>query len=520
MLIGRYVLFSLVLLIMVFLALTLTVQNAENPERSTAMEKLSEAFSGVQPDSYDSVNVEKYLGKDGYVQILDPDLNVIYSSNPDKIATRYTQREVDMISDYNEHVNVSIKEITDEERGSVSEVTMTHVNTQQDSVRSELFLIDKNGKFIYSSKPLDEDKLSERELNFVENAISRRYTVSKYKFIDADGKERILIGYGSGGRFRGMGYIYDMYISVAWKFLFAYLLLVIVFSLWISKKVGRPLAMLQDAMDSVALGKKGEKVEYSGPKELVTICDKFNDMSQRLAESEEENRTLQKKKQRLVANISHDLKTPITVIKGYSKAVIDGVVGREEERKYISTINIKAEYMSDLVNSFSEYALSGDPDDAYDFRETDICEYMRELYADKYDEFEIAGRIPVLDIPDEEVYARIDKSKFYRACNNIFSNFFKYTPAGSKMFCRIWYDDKTVSLSLGDDGKGVSNKIKADIFDPFITGDDARTTGGTGLGLAFVKNVIERHGGTIKLNDPPDPGLEFQMIITLDRIRK
>ena len=519
-LIERYVLFSAVLLIMVFLALTFTVQNAEEPGRESVMEDLSDAFAGAQPDSYDTVDVEKYLGDRGYVQILDKDLNVIYSSDASKIRTRYTQREVDMISDYNEHVNVSIKEIDDESRGTVSEVTMTHVNTLQDTVRSELFLIDKDGNFIYSSKPVDEKKLSERELNFIDNAVSKRYTVFKYKFIDAEGEERILIGYSGRGHFGNMGRIYDMYFSVAWKFILAYLLLVLVFSLWISKKVGKPLTMLQDAMDSVASGNKGEKLEYSGPKEFVTICDKFNDMSERLAKSEEENRMLQKKKQRLVSNISHDLKTPITVIKGYSRAVLDGVAGKDEERKYLSTINLKAEYMSDLINDFSEYALSGDPDDAYDFRETDICEYMRELFADKYDEFEIAGRTPVMDIPEDEVYTLIDKRKFYRACNNILSNYFKYTPEGSKLFCRIRDDENYIFISLGDDGKGVGDEIKTDIFDPFITGDTARTTGGTGLGLAFVKNVIERHGGTVKLADPPDPGLEFQIIITLKREEK
>ncbi len=517
MLIGRYVLFSAVLLIMVLLALTITVQNTKNHGDDTAMADLSEAFAGRSPSEYDTVDVEKYLGKNGYVQVIDKNLNVVYSSNPDKISTMYTEREVNMISDYNEHVNVSIKEINDESRGTISEVTITHVNTKNETVENELFLIDGDGDYIYSSKPLDSEKLSERELNIIDNSVSKRYTISKYKFVDSNGEERILIGYSTGGYFRNMGRIYDMYISVAWKFALAYLLLVIVFSLWISKNVGRPLTMIQDAMDSVAEGDRGKRLDYSGPKEFVTICDKFNDMSERLAESEEENLILQKKKQRLVANISHDLKTPITVIKGYSKAVLDGVAGKDEERKYLATINLKAEYLSDLINDFSEYALSGDPDDAYDFKRIDICEYMREIFADKYDEFEIAGRLPVLVIPDEEVYTLLDRRKFYRAVNNILNNFFKYAPAGSSLFCRMWADEKNVFLSLGDDGKGVTDDIKTDIFEPFVTGDMARTTGGTGLGLAFVKNVVERHGGSVELKDPPDPGLEFQIVIRLKR---
>ena len=483
------------------------------------IKELSEAFSKVPVNQYDSVDVEKYLGKKGYAQILDPDLDVVYSSSSDRIRTRYTQREIDMISDYNESVNVSIKEIYDEQRGLVAEVTITHINSELERADSELYLIDEDGKFLYSSREIDAEELSERELNLIENAISRRYNVAKYKFIDTNGNERILIGYSSRDFRFSMERIYDKYISMGIKFLAAYFFLVLLFSVLISRKVGKPIRMLQTAMDKVASGSVGEKVEYSGPKEFVDMCDRFNDMSERLAEYEEEKRSVQQKKQRLVASISHDLKTPVTVIKGYSKTLLDGFAEPGEEKKYIAAINQKADYIAELINDFSEYAQAGDSDYTYSFQRTDICEYLREFFANRYADLEIGGRVPVIDIPEEEIYAEIDGKKFYRVCSNILNNYLKYAPPEARLFCSVAEEGDKVVISFGDDGRGVSEEIKDDIFDPFVTGDNSRSGSGSGLGLAFVKKVIEDHGGSISLKSPPDPGLNFQLVIRLKGVK-
>lgn len=519
MLIGRYILFSLTLLAMVFLALTVTVNSTAGERPDKKIKELSEAFSKVPVNQYDSVDVEKYLGKKGYAQILDPDLDVVYSSSSDRIRTRYTQREIDMISDYNESVNVSIKEIYDEQRGLVAEVTITHINSELERADSELYLIDEDGKFLYSSREIDAEELSERELNLIENAISRRYNVAKYKFIDTNGNERILIGYSSRDFRFSMERIYDKYISMGIKFLAAYFFLVLLFSVLISRKVGKPIRMLQTAMDKVASGSVGEKVEYSGPKEFVDMCDRFNDMSERLAEYEEEKRSVQQKKQRLVASISHDLKTPVTVIKGYSKTLLDGFAEPGEEKKYIAAINQKADYIAELINDFSEYAQAGDSDYTYSFQRTDICEYLREFFANRYADLEIGGRVPVIDIPEEEIYAEIDGKKFYRVCSNILNNYLKYAPPEARLFCSVAEEGDKVVISFGDDGRGVSEEIKDDIFDPFVTGDNSRSGSGSGLGLAFVKKVIEDHGGSISLKSPPDPGLNFQLVIRLKGVK-
>lgn len=520
MLLGKYILFSAALIVMVMLALTFTVKRMTAPAPNKQMDRILEAFDGITRDQYDTVDVSEYLGERGYVQILDDKLNVIYSSDPARMTSAYTEREIELISGGSEEVIVSISEIKDDERGSVAEVSVTHHDIETGTRKNELYVIDDDGNVLYSSRKEIGSRVSDRELSLIENAVSRRYSVSKYSFVDMEGNEKLLIGYIPQDFKYSMRRIYDIYISVIWKFAVAYIILVIVFSLWISRKVKSPMEMVQSAMDGIAAGDRGTVINYSGPQEFVEICDKFNDMSLKLEAYEKENASLQQKKQRLVSNISHDLKTPITVIKGYSKAVLDGVAEPGDEIRYITAINEKAEYMSDLINEFSEYALADDPDNAYDFKRTDICEYMREVFASKYDEFEIGDRIPVIDIPEEEIFVNLDGKKFYRACNNIFSNFFKYTPSGTTMFCKIYKDEERVYISLGDNGNGIPEEFKEDIFDPFVTGDASRSGTGTGLGLAFVKKVIDVHGGTIELKQPPDPGLNFQFLIALNLINE
>ena len=136
-----------------------------------------------------------------------------------------------------------------------------------------------------------------------------------------------------------------------------------------------------------------------------------------------------------------------------------------------------------------------------------------------FGDLEIGGRVPVIDIPEEEIYAEIDGKKFYRVCSNILNNYLKYAPPEARLFCSVAEEGDKVVISFGDDGRGVSEEIKDDIFDPFVTGDNSRSGSGSGLGLAFVKKVIEDHGGSISLKSPPDPGLNFQLVIRLKGVK-
>lgn len=145
-------------------------------------------------------------------------------------------------------------------------------------------------------------------------------------------------------------------------FFFACIICIILFGMFLKRKVQKPLNKLNRAMQLLSEGKENEPIVYSGPKEFVEICDSFNVMVNKLESSEIERNKLIKDKQSMLADISHDLKTPITTIQGYAKALADGVIFPDEYEKYFNIIYAKSKRLTELINIFYEYSKLEHPD--------------------------------------------------------------------------------------------------------------------------------------------------------------
>lgn len=204
----------------------------------------------------------------------------------------------------------------------------------------------------------------------------------------------------------------------------------------------------------------------------------------------------------VVGNIAHDLKTPITAIKGYSQGIMDGVAATPERiYKYASTIRTKAEDMLGLVEELSFFTQIYKNDVQYDFQPVEFGEY-------------ISGCISALSLDLEthqtdlvyqyfvegEVRICLDKEKLKRVIHNIIENAIKYigTERGI-LLVRIEEDEKNVFVHIIDNGVGISREELPMIFERFYRTDSSRnsSTGGNGLGLAISKKIIEEHGGQI-----------------------
>ena len=214
-------------------------------------------------------------------------------------------------------------------------------------------------------------------------------------------------------------------------------------------------------------------------------------MVNKLESSEEERNKLIKDKQSMLADISHDLKTPITTIQGYSKALADGVISPEEYEKYFNIIYSKANRLTELINIFYEYSKLEHPNFKLVLEDVDLAEYLREYIAIKYEDILENGFNIEVDIPEKVMKCKIDKIQFQRVLDNILGNAMKHNPVGTRIY---------VALSNKDE-VGIPQEIINDIFSPFIVGDESRNTKqGSGLGLAITKTIVEMHNGTIKLN--------------------
>ena len=250
----------------------------------------------------------------------------------------------------------------------------------------------------------------------------------------------------------------------------------------------------------------------------MEICDNFNEMSKALDLAEHENLRLQEEKQKMIADISHDLKTPITVIKGYAGAICDGVTTPEEQKKYLETIYLRSEELTELINEFHEYAKIDHPDNTFHFEQVDLCEFTREYFAEKYNEFDLGGYALEIEIPEKKIMVNLDQKKFKRVYDNITGNFFKYSPPGATFFCSIISQDHQARIILADNGNGIPLAIKDSVFEPFVVGEKARNQNGSGLGLPLAKKIVEAHNGSIELSKLPKQGQGTEFVVQLNTI--
>lgn len=205
----------------------------------------------------------------------------------------------------------------------------------------------------------------------------------------------------------------------------------------------------------------------------------------------------------IYAAMAHDLKTPMTSVQGFAKALSDGKIRPDEQREIFEIIYRKSNSMNDMVNTLFDYAKFGLEDYKPDYAELDICSLVREIVAENYCDFEEHGIELDIDIPDEGIKINADKTELKRAVSNLIVNIYKHNPGGIKAKVSVCKENDKAEIRIADSGNALPEDM--DIFEPFVTENTARTLGhGTGLGLAIAKRIIQRHGGELSVSTTDD----------------
>lgn len=276
--------------------------------------------------------------------------------------------------------------------------------------------------------------------------------------------------------------------------------------------------MLNEGILALAGGNRDTKISYKGPREFEAIFNSFNRMSGLLRESEDSKERLIMEKQKMLADISHDLKTPITVIRGYAKAVADGLTSPVTQKHYLNTIFTKTEDLTEMINAFYDYGKLEHPEFRLVKERQDLAEFIREYLAFKYDEIDLTGFEIEAEIPDGEVWYSFDGIQLRRVFDNIFSNALKHNPRGTTIYLTLQQTDRSIRIEIGDNGVGIPEEIRENLFDPFMVGDDSRNNRqGSGLGLAVAKKIVELHGGALFLEKPVNLAVSTLFVIRLMR---
>lgn len=231
---------------------------------------------------------------------------------------------------------------------------------------------------------------------------------------------------------------------------------------------------------------------------VVTV--KVNEL---LEEEKEHQLIYERKRNLLLSDIAHDIKTPITTICGYSKALAEGVVKEDKRQAYLDAIYTKSMRMDELVTLLFEYVKLGSEGYELNRQQGNLAELMRESVALLYADFEEKGMELVVEIPEEPVFCEMDRLQMGRAIGNLLTNALRYGKEGGKVMVRLQEDVITVA----DDGEPIDPEFAEHIFEPFARGDKARTTkGGTGLGLGIASQIVKMHGGRLELDCHAEEG--------------
>ena len=309
-------------------------------------------------------------------------------------------------------------------------------------------------------------------------------------------------------------FLLDMMIAIALILLFTACML----TQWIHKGVFVPVRNLNTAMQKIAEGNLDYSLTTEEKGEFGDLFRNYEDMRLRLKESTEEKVEGEKQNKELISNISHDLKTPITAIKGYVEGLMDGVADTPEKMtKYVRTIYNKANDMDRLINELTFYSGIDSNRIPYNFHRINVNEYFRDCVEEVGLELESENiRLNYSNLVGPEVRIIADPEQLKRVVNNIISNCIKYMDKKQGIIdIRILDEIDSIRVEIEDNGKGIAAKDLSNIFQRFYRTDASRNSskGGSGIGLSIVKKIIEDHGGYIWATSKENEGTCLHFVI-------
>lgn len=303
----------------------------------------------------------------------------------------------------------------------------------------------------------------------------------------------------------------------------------ILFLASIEKRILIPLQHLNEGVVEIAKGNYGINVACEENSEVDMVIKSFNEMAKRLKEGEELKREYEENRKLLIANISHDLKTPITSIQGYIETMAyTEDLPKETIKKYNQIIYNNAGYMNKLIDDLFLFSKLDMQKLEFNFELINIENFMRDLMEefqfeleDKNIHFSYESKIT------KELIVKIDRKRIHQVFRNIIGNAVKYAPTdGSKnasnketnIDVKLYANNDFINIDIKDNGEGIPEEKLPYIFDRFYRIDYARTKDlmSTGLGLAISKELVDAHGGSIKAESKINEGTCFTITLPIE----
>ena len=420
-----------------------------------------------------------------------------------------------------------VKRILTENKEALSDPAFLENLNQTLAERNTFLIIRKDGEIVYSGNPEVGKGLYDRLPGFAGQTAEAdsegfylggkfQYLISQQDFLFPNQSEGSLFLITHVGAVipEVSGILMDM----VYLIILVLVLTAVGLTAWIYSSIIRPLNTLQKATREIRDGNLDFALDVQGKDEISELCMDFEQMRRRLKESAEEKLQIDSENKVLISNITHDLKTPITAIKGYVEGIMDGVASSPEKLdKYIRIIYNKANDMARLIDELTLYSKIDTNRIPYNFAKINVDNYFSDCAEEMRLDLESKNiELTYYNYLTEDVVIIGDGEQLKRVVNNIIGNSVKYLDKKKGIInIRIRDAGDFVQIEIEDNGRGIARKDLPYIFDRFYRADASRnsSTGGSGIGLSIVRKIIEDHGGRIWATSRENTGTIMHFVL-------
>ena len=295
------------------------------------------------------------------------------------------------------------------------------------------------------------------------------------------------------------------------------LIFIIIFLIILLVSLYKKANYISTVIDQILNGNLNQRIRtQTHVKILSKLIVNINRLVNKLQKIQEKGKTSEESRKKMISNISHDLRTPLTSILGYIELVLnDSNLTQSEKERYIKIAYSKGNYLYNLMEEFFQISKMDSNDFKLDVKEINICEIVRQNILLFFSEFKKINIEPELNFEKDDVYATADEKSLNRILANLINNALKYGSHATEIGIDLSYDKDTIYISIWDNGPGIPKEDLPYIFDRLYTVEKSRKLNlkSSGLGLTIVKKLVESLGGNIFVSSIPFQRTEFKFTL-------
>ena len=471
------------------------------------LNKLIYTADNVKNWDYDRIPVHEYIGKKGYIEIVDSKLKTIYSGTGN-YSHQYTPGIICFTSDVDNNTSYYIEQPSDKSSDPffiISEYKYEEGKNREydfDSASlSGIAIIDKNYKITYSNlNNCNIKSLTENDINALFENNDHSFTV-KHRIKLPDKSTGFLIIHLDSGINPDIIFLKKFVTVSIISCISISFILNIALTKIISKNLSSSLQHIVTALKKISEGEFTEKDSIMRFYEFSEVANSLDETGIKIMERNKDFEQQISERNYHTAGYIHDMKNSLMSIMSYSEELQNSkACNNSENSDYITIVLNEARNAADLAHSLSEYNQINSSDFHLKKEICNLAAVFRTFLAKSYNEFKSAGFSIQIDIPEEFAIAVADEHQLLRVFNNFKHNFIKYCDSGSHVYFHLRTENKKAIIELGNTGPAIEPSIRERVFMPYVKGDNSNESG-TGLGLALAQKIITLHSGTIELID-------------------